>query len=108
VDQPAYRPASLDSLLEGVTHQGAEPADDPAGAISVTAHGLLSAVGAIESALALLRQRSGRIDLTDSSALLVTAERQAHQVGHVLQNLVRGLPGGAADDRVEAPDTLHL
>jgi len=108
VDEPAYEPLDLDALLEGVTHRGAPASDDPAGAISVTAHGLLSAVGAIESALALLRQRSDRIDLTDSSALLVAAERQAHHVGHVLSNLVRGLPGGATDDRVEAPDTLQL
>jgi hypothetical protein len=109
VDQPTYRPLDLDALLEGATDPGAsEASDDPAGAISVTAHGLLSAVGAIESALALLRQRSDRIDLTDSSALLIAAERQAHHVGHVLSNLVRGLPGGAADERVEAPDTLHL
>ena len=32
---------------------------------------------------------------------------QAHHVGHVLHNLVRGLPAGAAE-RVDAPDTLQL
>ncbi|MBV8385328.1 MAG: EAL domain-containing protein [Acidimicrobiia bacterium] len=108
VDQPSYRPLDLDALLEGANDRGGQPSDDPAGAISVTAHSLLSAVGAIESALTLLRQRSDRIDLTDSSALLVAAERQAHHVGHVLHNLVRGLPAGGADERVDAPDTLQL
>jgi EAL domain-containing protein (putative c-di-GMP-specific phosphodiesterase class I) len=107
VDHPTYVPLDLDALLEGIDAPGAPPPDDPGGAISVTAHSLLSAVGAIESALALLRQRSDRIDLTDSSALLVAAERQAHHVGHVLHNLVRGLPAGAGD-RVAAPDTLQL
>src|SRR4051794_14452395 len=108
VSAPAYALVSLDALLSGPQAPGVALDDDPGGAISVTAHSLLSAVGAIESALALLRQRSDRIDLTDSSALLVTAERQAHHVGHVLHNLVRGLPGAGTDDRVEAPDTLQL
>jgi len=102
-----YRPLDLDALLEGPHAPGTAAPDDPAGAIGVTAHSLLSAVGAIESALALLRQRSDRIDLTDSSALLVTAERQAHHVGHVLHNLVLGLPGGAGE-RAENPETLQL
>ena len=95
VGPPAYSPVSLDALLAGPQAPGLAEDDDPSGAISVTAHSLLSAVGAIESALSLLRQRSDRIDLTDSSALLVAAERQAHHVGHVLTNLVRGLPAGA-------------
>jgi EAL domain-containing protein (putative c-di-GMP-specific phosphodiesterase class I) len=107
VDHPTYVPLDLDALLEGIDPSADPVPDDPAGAIGVTAHSLLSAVGAIESALALLRQRSDRIDLTDSSALLVAAERQAHHVGHVLHNLVRGLPAGAGD-RVGAPDTLQL
>ena len=107
LDPPAYEPLALDALLEGPQMPGTPPPDDPGAAISVTAHGLLSAVGAIESALALLRQRSGRIDLTDSSALLFTAERQAHHVGLVLSNLVRGLPASATE-RVEAPDSIQL
>jgi EAL domain-containing protein (putative c-di-GMP-specific phosphodiesterase class I) len=107
VDPPDYIPLDLDALLEGVTAPGVEQPDDPGAAISVTAHSLLSAVGAIESALSLLRQRSDRIDLTDSSALLVAAERQAHHVGHVLHNLVRGLPAGA-EERAVAPDHLQL
>ena len=107
VDPPTYVPLDLDALLEGPQMPGTPPPDDPGAAISVTAHSLLSAVGAIESALALLRQRSGRIDLTDSSALLIAAERQAHHVGHVLSNLVRGLPAGATE-RLEAPDSIQL
>ena len=102
-----YTPLDLDALLQGPPPPGIVTPEDPAATISVTAHGLLSAVGAIESALALLRQRSDRIDLTDSTALLVTAERQAHHVGHVLNNLMRGLPAGATE-RVEMPDTLQL
>jgi hypothetical protein len=108
VGPPAYSPISLDDLLAGPQAPGLDLDDDPGAAIGVTAHSLLSAVGAIESALALLRQRSDRIDLTDSSALLVAAERQAHHVGHVLHNLVRGLPASNGDDRVEAPETLQL
>ena len=107
IDGVEYRPLDLDALLEGVHAPGAAAPDDPAGAISVTAHSLLSAVGAIESALSVLRQRSDRIDLTDSSALLVAAERQAHHVGHVLHNLVLGLPASATE-RAETPDTLQL
>jgi EAL domain-containing protein (putative c-di-GMP-specific phosphodiesterase class I) len=107
IDPPSYAPLDLDALLEGDHGLGPAGPDDPAGAISVTAHSLLSAVGAIESALSLLRQRSDRIDLTDSSALLVAAERQAHHVGHVLHNLVRGLPAGA-EDRADAPRHLTL
>src|SRR5205807_9372834 len=104
---PGYQPLDLDALLEGPDAPGTAAPDDPAAAISVTAHSLLSAVGAIESALALLRQRSDRIDLTDSTALLVAAERQAHHVGHVLSNLVRGLPAGT-DERADAPSQLRL
>jgi EAL domain-containing protein (putative c-di-GMP-specific phosphodiesterase class I) len=106
VARPAYAPIPLDELLEGPRGPGAPAGDDPSAAISVTAHGLLSAVGAIESALALLRQRSDRIDLTDSRALLGTAERQAHQVGNVLHNLVRGLPSNVVD--TTSADQLHL
>ena len=105
VDPPDYVPLDLDALLEGDL-PGMPQSDDPGAAISVTAHSLLSAVGAIESALSLLRQRSDRIDLTDSSALLVAAERQAHHVGNVLNNLVRGLPAGA--ERPLAPNQLKL
>jgi EAL domain-containing protein (putative c-di-GMP-specific phosphodiesterase class I) len=107
VDAPTYTPLDLDALLEGPLAPGTVGPDDPAGAIGVTAHSLLSAVGAIESALSLLRQRSDRIDLTDSSALLIAAERQAHHVGSVLHNLVRGLPAGAVE-RGEAPTELRL
>jgi EAL domain-containing protein (putative c-di-GMP-specific phosphodiesterase class I) len=109
VDPPTYVPLTLDALLEGPEVPGAPLRDDPSGAISVTAHSLLSSIGAIESALSLLRQRSDRIDLTDSTALLVTAERQAHLVGSVLHNLVRGMPSSTelADDTASA-DRLHL
>ncbi|MBV8303841.1 MAG: EAL domain-containing protein [Acidimicrobiia bacterium] len=107
VDHPGYIPLDLDALLEGSRAPGTPELDDPGAGIGVTAHSLLSAVGAIESALALLRQRSDRIDLTDSGALLVAAERQAHHVGHVLHNLVRGLPAGATD-RIEAVDPDRL
>src|SRR5207302_6140639 len=106
IGAPAYQPLDLDALLEGPDTPGTAPPDDPAAAISVTAHSLLSAVGAIESALTLLRQRSDRIDLTDSSALLITAERQAHHVGHVLHNLVKGMPTSA--DQTASPDRLQL
>ena len=60
-------------------------------------------MAAIESSLALLRQRSDRIDLTDSRALLGTAERQARHVGAVLTNLVRGLPSSTTDESPPLP-----
>jgi EAL domain-containing protein (putative c-di-GMP-specific phosphodiesterase class I) len=80
-----YVPFSLDDLLD--PREGLAPT----GAVSVTAHGLLSAMGAIESALALLRQRPDITD-TDSRSLIATAERHAHHVGSTLHDLVRGLP----------------
>src|SRR4051794_33576418 len=58
VDEPASTPLSLDALLEDRHDATVLAEEDPSASISVTAHGLLSAVGAIESALALLRQRS--------------------------------------------------
>jgi EAL domain-containing protein (putative c-di-GMP-specific phosphodiesterase class I) len=105
IDAPAYTPLSLDALLEDRHDPTVMAEEDPSASISVTAHSLLSAVGAIESALALLRQRSDRIDLTDSRALLGTAERQAHHVGNVLTNLVRGLPSSPtrADESPSLP-----
>jgi hypothetical protein len=61
---------------------------------AVTAHGLLSAVGAIEMVLSLLRQRYGVIPEEEFRALVGSAERQARLVGGVLRDLVRGLPTG--------------
>ncbi|MBV8296912.1 MAG: hypothetical protein JO085_08755, partial [Acidimicrobiia bacterium] len=57
--------------------------------------GLLSAIGAIETALNLLRQRFGVIPEEEFRAVVGSAERQARLVGGVLRDLVRGLPPGA-------------
>jgi hypothetical protein len=96
----AYVPFSLDDLLGTGASSLA-----PTGAVSVTAHGLLSAVGAIESALALLRQRPEIGDI-DARSLIATAERHAHHVGNTLHDLVRGLP--AEELRVPSEQDLSL
>jgi EAL domain-containing protein (putative c-di-GMP-specific phosphodiesterase class I) len=62
--------------------------------VAVTAHGLLSAIAAIETALNLLRQRYGVIPEEEFRAIVGAAERQAKLVGGVLRDLVRGLPPG--------------
>jgi EAL domain-containing protein (putative c-di-GMP-specific phosphodiesterase class I) len=63
--------------------------------VAVTAHGLLSAVGAIEMALNLVRQRYNVIPEEEFRALVGSAERQARLVGGVLRDLVHGMPTGA-------------
>ena len=62
--------------------------------MAVTAHGLLSAMGAIEMALSLVRQRYGVIPEEEFRALVGSAERQARLVNGVLRDLARGLPTG--------------
>ncbi len=62
--------------------------------MAITAHGLLSATAAIETALNLLRQRYGVIPEEEFRAIVGSAERQARLVGGVLRDLVRGLPTG--------------
>jgi EAL domain-containing protein (putative c-di-GMP-specific phosphodiesterase class I) len=59
--------------------------------VAITAHGLLSAIGAIETALSLLRQRFGVIPEDEFRAIIGSAERQAKLVGGVLRDMVRGL-----------------
>ena len=75
--------------------------------VAVTAHGLLSAVGGIETALNLLRQRFGVIPEEEFRAVVGSAERQARLVGGVLRDLVRGLPPGALAvlDELSDPQT---
>src|SRR3954464_13607738 len=62
--------------------------------VAITAHGLLGATSAIETALSLIRQRHGVLPETEFVALVRTAERQARLVGGVLRDLVHGLPPG--------------
>ena len=76
--------------------------------VAITAHGLLSAIGAIETALNLLRQRYGVIPEEEFRAVVGSAERQARLVGGVLRDLVRGLPTGTLallDELSGAPTT---
>jgi EAL domain-containing protein (putative c-di-GMP-specific phosphodiesterase class I) len=81
------------------------PVDDPFDAdvhpwvdldatVAITAHGLLGATSAIETALSLIRQRHGVLPEEEFVALVRTAERQARLVGGVLKDLVHGLPPG--------------
>jgi EAL domain-containing protein (putative c-di-GMP-specific phosphodiesterase class I) len=62
--------------------------------VAITAHGLLSSLAAIETALSLLRQRHTEIPEDEFRAIVHSAERQAHLVTGVLKDLVRGLPAG--------------
>ena len=62
--------------------------------MAITAHGLLSAMAAIETGLGLLRQRYGVLPEDEFRAIVGSAERQARLVGGVLRDMVRGLPPG--------------
>ncbi len=84
-------PDASDGPAADVTHAWV----DVDASMAVTAHGLLSAMGAIETALNLLRQRYGVIPEEEFRAVVGSAERQARLVGGVLRDLVRGLPTGA-------------
>src|SRR5438270_257015 len=89
----AYRPRPMpvDDLVE--TPDGQAWIDLDA-TVAITAHGLLSATSAIETALSLLRQRHDALSELEFKAIVRTAERQARLVGGVLRDLVRGLPPG--------------
>ena len=76
--------------------------------VAITAHGLLGATSAIETALSLIRQRHNVLPETEFNALVRTAERQARLVGGVLRDLVHGLPPGTLallDELSEAQPT---
>src|SRR3954447_11450533 len=62
--------------------------------VAITAHGLLSSLAAIETALSLLRQRHHEIPEDEFRAIVHSAERQARLVTGVLKDLVHGLPPG--------------
>jgi EAL domain-containing protein (putative c-di-GMP-specific phosphodiesterase class I) len=89
----AYRPRPMpvDDLVEAPEGQAWIDVD---ATVAITAHGLLSATSAIETALSLLRQRHDALSELEFKAIVRTAERQARLVGGVLRDLVRGLPTG--------------
>src|SRR3954454_2897960 len=62
--------------------------------VAITAHGLLGATSAIETALSLIRQRHTEIPEIEFLAIVRAAERQARLVDGVLKDLIRGLPPG--------------
>ena len=90
----AYKPPKFLRGGDGATAAEAQAWIDLDATVAVTAHGLLSAMGAIETALNLLRQRYGAIGEDEFRAVVGSAERQARLVGGVLKDLVRGLPTG--------------
>src|SRR5947209_3056393 len=90
-----FTPPSLADQEDLVTPDS--PWIDLDATVAITAHGLLSAIGAIETALNLLRQRYGVIPEEEFRAVVGSAERQARLVGGVLRDLVRGLPTGTLD-----------
>src|SRR5436305_2496201 len=87
-----FTPPTLADDQEVAPHDA--PWIDLDATVAITAHGLLSAMGAIETALNLLRQRYGVIPEEEFRAVVGSAERQARLVGGVLRDLVRGLPTG--------------
>jgi len=90
----AFTPPRTDNVVS-VDPEPTRPAFvDFDATVAVTAHGLLSAMGAIEMVLNLLRQRYGVIPEEEFRALVGSAERQARLVGGVLRDLVRGMPTG--------------
>jgi EAL domain-containing protein (putative c-di-GMP-specific phosphodiesterase class I) len=89
-----YTPPKAVDVDDGATVIEAQAWIDLDATVAVTAHGLLSAVGAIETALNLLRQRYGAIAEDEFRAVVGSAERQARLVGGVLRDLVHGLPTG--------------
>jgi len=89
-----YSPRKLTAVDDSPTAAEAQAWIDLDATVAVTAHGLLSAMGAIETALNLLRQRYGVIAEDEFRAVVGSAERQARLVGGVLKDLVRGLPTG--------------
>jgi hypothetical protein len=88
-----YRPSPvpMDDVGDGPPGQAWIDLD---ATVAITAHGLLSATSAIETALSLLRQRHASISEIEFNALVRSAERQARLIGGVLRDLVRGLPPG--------------
>jgi len=89
-----YRPLNAADADDGATVIEPHTWIDLDATVAITAHGLLSAMGAIETALNLLRQRYGVIAEDEFRAVVGSAERQARLVGGVLKDLVRGLPTG--------------
>ncbi len=75
--------------------------------VAITAHGLLSSLAAIETALSLLRQRHAEIPEEEFRAIVHSAERQAHLVTGVLKDLVRGLPSGTLAVLDELTEPVH-
>ena len=73
--------------------------------MAITAHGLLGATSAIETALSLIRQRHTEIPEVEFLAIVRAAERQARLVDGVLKDLIRGLPPGTLAALDELSDT---
>jgi len=68
----------------------AERAERSDGAVSTTAHALLSPVGSIDIALELLRRKTSELGADECVALIGSAQRQVRIVGGALQDMMRG------------------
>ncbi|MBV8386141.1 MAG: EAL domain-containing protein [Acidimicrobiia bacterium] len=90
----AFTPPARDEVLSLAAEPTRPAFMDFDATVAVTAHGLLSAMGAIEMVLNLVRQRYGVIPEEEFRALVGSAERQARLVNGVLRDLVRGMPTG--------------
>jgi EAL domain-containing protein (putative c-di-GMP-specific phosphodiesterase class I) len=99
----AFEPLPRDGS-DFIDLQDGQPWIDRDATVAITAHGLLSATSAIETALMLIRQRHSEIPEVEFLAIVRAAERQARLVDGVLKDLIRGLPPGtlaALDDLAE-------
>ena len=76
------------------SHVPVGPTGDPASdaTIAVVAHGLLSSLASVTSAITLLSETDGRVAIEQHRALCGAIQRQVAHVSGVLSDLVRGLP----------------
>lgn len=72
--------------------------------MAVLAHGLLSGMASITSAITMLSQTDGKLEPDRHRALCAAMHRQAAHISGVLEDLVRGLP----PETVQALDRLAV
>ena len=92
VHGPADRVVAAEDLAPALP-PWAEHAEGSDGAVSTTAHALLSPVGSIDIALELLRRKTEELGADECVALIGTAQRQVRILGGALQDMMRGHAG---------------
>lgn len=90
-----YRPTPYPELVRGAVDVASPFHGDATWA--VVAHGLLSSMACVSTAVDLLRDRDGALPQEEYRALCSVMQRQVTFVIDTLQDLVRGLPAGALE-----------